>query len=327
MMKKRYFLMVMVLFLLQACKGKDENFKEHSSGKINTISVIVDDQLWNGEIGDSLRNKFASPVIGLPEEEPLFTINQYPAKLLEGYMTASRNIIVIKKESKSYFEIKKNEFATPQNVVHISGKTVMEILDTLQKHSPEIIRIMRETEIVENQRLIDTFLIKKERIINKFQISLNIPKGYIYVLEKNKFLWLKKEIPSGSTSLLIYEVPINQIEIHPNSSVTNNIIKMRDSIGNLYIHGTVPNTRMITEEAYAPYLSNTKLSGKITYETKGTWELKNDFMSGPYINYSITDFANDRMLVLEGFCYAPSKEKRNLMFELEAIIKSIKFLK
>ena len=319
--------MVMVLFLLQACKRKDENFKEHSSGKINTISVIVDDQLWNGEIGDSLRNKFASPVIGLPEEEPLFTINQYPAKLLEGYMTASRNIIVIKKESKSYFEIKKNEFATPQNVVHISGKTVMEILDTLQKHSPEIIRVMRETEIVENQRLIDTFLIKKERIINKFQISLNIPKGYIYVLEKNKFLWLKKEIPSGSTSLLIYEVPINQIEIHPNSSVTNNIIKMRDSIGNLYIHGTVPNTRMITEEAYAPYLSNTKLSGKITYETKGTWELKNDFMSGPYINYSITDFANDRMLVLEGFCYAPSKEKRNLMFELEAIIKSIKFLK
>ena len=319
--------MVMVLFLLQACKGKDENFKENSSGKINTISVIIDDQLWNGEIGDSLRNKFASPVIGLPEEEPLFTINQYPAKLLEGYMTASRNIIVIKKESKSYFEIKKNEFATPQNVVHISGKTVMEILDTLQKHSPEIIRVMRETEIIENQRLIDTFVNKKERIINKFQISLNIPKGYIYVLEKNKFLWLKKEIPSGSTSLLIYEVPINQIEIHPNSSVTNNIIKMRDSIGNLYIHGTVPNTRMITEEAYAPYLSNTKLSGKITYETKGTWELKNDFMSGPYINYSITDFANDRMLVLEGFCYAPSKEKRNLMFELEAIIKSIKFLK
>jgi len=32
-------------------------------------------------------------------------------------------------------------------------------------------------------------------------------------------------------------------------------------------------------------------------------------------------------LVLEGFCYAPSKKKRDLMFELEAIIKSVKFIK
>jgi hypothetical protein len=37
-------------------------------GKINNISVIIDQQ-WNGEIGDSIRNKFASPVIGLPQEE------------------------------------------------------------------------------------------------------------------------------------------------------------------------------------------------------------------------------------------------------------------
>jgi hypothetical protein len=66
-------------------------------GKVNNISVIIDDQQWNGEIGDSIRNKFASPVIGLPQEEPL-TINQYPLKLMEGFMTDSRNIIIVKKK-------------------------------------------------------------------------------------------------------------------------------------------------------------------------------------------------------------------------------------
>jgi hypothetical protein len=326
-MNKAHFLILSISFFFIACKGKNEKFPEQTSGKVNTISVIIDDQLWNGEIGDSIRNKFAAPVVGLPQEEPLFTINQYPVKLLEGYMTNSRNIIVVKKEAKSRFEIKENEFATPQNVVHISGKTAVEILDTIEKHTSEIIQKMRQTEIVENQRLIDTFLIKNQRIVNKFHISLNIPKGYNYVLEKRKLIWLKKEITSGNTSILIYQVPINNIEVHPNSSVISNIIKMRDSIGSLYIHGTVRNTRMITEEAYAPYFFNTKLDGKITYETKGTWEMKNDFMSGPFINYCITDFANKRILVLEGFCYAPSKEKRDLMFELEAIIKSVKFLK
>ena len=50
-------------------------------------------------------------------------------------------------------------------------------------------------------------------------------------------------------------------------------------------------------------------------------------MSGPFINYNIIDRANKRILVLEGFCYDPSKEKRDLMFELEAIIKSVEFIK
>jgi hypothetical protein len=55
--------------------------------------------------------------------------------------------------------------------------------------------------------------------------------------------------------------------------------------------------------------------------------MKNDFMSGPFISYAIFDIAHKRILVLEGFCYAPSKEKRDLMFELESIIKSIQIKK
>ena len=102
---------------------------------------------------------------------------------------------------------------------------------------------------------------------------------------------------------------------------------MRDYIGSLYIHGTEQHSKMITEQAYSPYFFNTKLDGRITYETKGTWEMKNDFMSGPFINYCIIDYKNRRILVLEGFCYAPSKKKRDLMFELESIIKSVKFIK
>ena len=83
--------------------------------------------------GDSIRNKFASPVVGLPQEEPFFTINQYPVKLMEGFMTDSRNIIVVKKEEKNDFDIKKDQYASPQNVFHISGKTVDDIIDNYSK--------------------------------------------------------------------------------------------------------------------------------------------------------------------------------------------------
>jgi len=296
-----------------------------ATGKINSISFVIDDQLWNGEIGDRIRNKFASPVVGLPQEEPLFTINQYPAKLMEGFMTDSRTIIVVKKENKNLFSINKNQYTTPQNVFHISGKTSDDILEIIEKNTPKIIQIIKETEISESQRIINQSLLDTKRIDDEFHISLKIPSGYLYVLQKSNFIWLKKEIISGNTSLLIYQVPISSIRKDPNQIV--NLIKMRDSIGDLYIRGTELDTHMITEEGYAPYLFKTKLNGKETYETRGTWELKNDFMSGPFVNYAIVDEEHNRILVLEGFCYSPSKEERDLMHELESIIKSIVILK
>ena len=324
-MNKAHFLFLLIPFFFISCTKKSDNLPRKATGKINTISVIIDDQLWNGEIGDSIRNKFASPVIGLPQEEPLFTINQYPAKLMEGFMTDSRTIIVVKKEDKNQFIIKKNQYASPQKVFHISGKTSADILKIIEKNAPKIIQIIKETEIAESQRINSQSLLNPQAIENKFHISLKVPSGYLYVLQDTSFVWLKKEIVSGNTSLLIYQVPISSIKKDPNSIA--NIVKMRDSIGDLYIRGTELDTHMITEEGYAPYLFKVKLNGKETYETRGTWELKNDFMSGPFINYAIVDEQHDRILVLEGFCYSPSKEERDLMHELESIIKSIVILK
>ena len=324
-MNKTHFLLLLIPLLFLSCNKKSDDLPRKATGIINTISVIIDDQLWNGEIGDSIRNKFASPVIGLPKEEPLFTINQYPIKLMEGFMTDSRTIIVVKKEDKNKFEIRKNQYASPQNVFHISGKTSTDILRIIQKNASKIIQIIKETEIEENQRIINQSLLNTKKITDVFHISIKVPSGYLYSLQSNNFIWLKREIVSGNNSLLIYQVPISSIKKTPN--LVSNIIKMRDSIGNLYIRGIEPDTGMITEEGYSPYFSKTKLDGKETFETKGTWELKNDFMSGPFINYAIVDEEHNRVLVLEGFCYSPAKGKRDLMHELESIIKSIKISK
>ncbi|MBC5861928.1 DUF4837 family protein [Flavobacterium turcicum] len=324
-MRKTYFLMLFVSLLLFSCKKESSERNRQSSGKINTISVIIDDQLWNGEIGDSIRNKFASPVIGLPQEEPLFNINQYPVKLLEGFMTATRAIIVVKKADKNTFEIKKNQYASPQNVFHITGKTAADIITSLESNAPQMLQIIKNGELAETQKQHQSALIDPAIIKNKFHIGIAIPTGYVYVLQKRNFMWLKKENIGGNTSILVYQIPLGSIK--KNSEASSSIIKMRDSIGKLYISGKEANTNMITEEAYAPYFAKIELDGKMTYETKGTWQLNNDFMSGPFINYAIVDRAYNRILVLEGFCYAPSKDKRDLMHELESIIKLVRVVK
>ncbi len=321
---KNFLLMFFAFTAIFSCK-KNENSSTKISGKSNSVSIIIDDELWNGEIGDSIRNKLATPVIGLPQEEPLFTLNQYPVKLLEGYMSNSRNIIIIKKEAKSKFEIIENTVPKPQNVVYISGKTVLEIQDTIQNNALKIINKIKETEIIDLQKLTKKSLLDSKKITKKFKINIDIPVNYNYVMRRGKFIWLKKEISSGSVSLITYQIPINNIK--NSKKQLAQILKTRDSIGNLFIHGSVKKTKMLTDVSVSPFFDKTIINGRPAFETRGLWQMNNDFMSGPFINYTIIDKPHNRILVLEGFCYAPSKEKRDLIFELESIIKSINILK
>lgn len=316
-----------LLFFFFSCANKDETNEitpGSSFGEINSISIVIDDNLWNGELGDTLRKKWAAPVDGLPQEEPLFTLNQYPTKIFEGMVKKNRNIIVVKKGRTTSFIHQKNRFAKPQQLFYITANSSAELVKIVELKSAEIIKKIKESEIIEHQKRILKTPVSDQLIREKFQVTMALRSNYKYELVAKNFLWIRRELATGYNSLLLYEVPISQIEKDHN--IVNNIIQVRDSVGKKYIHGSLGKTWMTTEKAYSPYFLQTKINQKLAYEIKGTWQLKNDFMTGPFINYAIKDKKNNRYLIIDGFTYNPSKSKRDLVFELEAMIKSVVFL-
>ena len=264
-------------------------------------------------------------MVGLPQEEPIFTINQYSLRLLDEFKKQSRNIIVIKKESENKFEIESNLILTPQNIISISGKSIADIIDIIEQKSSEMIQRIKQTEILEIQKNNRKAATTSKKVNKKFGIEVPFPKGYKLVVQKRKFLWLKKEINGGSTSIIFYQVPL--LTVLKKNNQVKNILRMRDSIGNLFIHGSRKGTKMTTENSYTPFFTKTTIQNNEAYETKGGWQMANNFMSGPFINYCIIDKPKNRFIVVEGFCYAPSKDKRDLMLELEALIKSVRIIK
>lgn len=316
-----YFVFVLSLI---ACRNNDIADKAAvSAGNINEVSVIINDVLWNGEVGDSIRKRLAAPIDGLTQEEPLFTLNQYHEKAFEGIIDKGRNLVIIEQGPKNNFELKRDRDCRPQNIFIITGKSIDDLLELIEMHSDEIIKTIRETEISENQRrILNTGTIDEDSLRAKFGISIKIPSSYSSAINNSKFLWLKKDIPSGSASLLIYRVPV--VVIEGNKTIGSDIIKMRDSIGNMYIHGQEPGTYMKTEEAYSPYIFNTSFKDKRAVETRGNWEMEG--MNGPFINFAIKDEKNNCYLIVEGFIYSPSAPKRDLLVELESIIRSIDFI-
>lgn len=313
------------LFILTACEDsskKNRVILSDSSGNINNLSVIIDNDLWNGEVGEVIRKVLAAPVDGLPQEEPLFSISQMPPEAFSGFVRKNRIFLSVQKGKDANVKVAKNSYARPQTGIKVTGKTNKEIIDQIEKHSDEIVMALKETEIKEKQRRIKKSLKDDSRLEKKLGVSLQFPTAYRYAKEKDDFFWIRKDIPNGSLEILVYEVPISVIQ--KDTNIIGNIIGMRDSIGKKYIPGPLEGTYMITEEAYAPYLFESQIDGKFAWETKGTWEVKNAFMAGPFLNYAVLDKTNNRYVILEGFTFKPSARKRDHMQELEAILKSAK---
>jgi hypothetical protein len=58
---------------------------------------------------------------------------------------------------------------------------------------------------------------------------------------------------------------------------------------------------------------------------RGLWKVHGDFMGGPFVSVTTLDPIRGRVLTLEGYIYAPRKDKRELMRQVEAMIYSVRF--
>lgn len=321
-MKTIYAIALSLLFFTSCNNSKDQRIISESSGKINSLLVVVDNLLWDDSVGETIRDVVTAPVPALNQEEPLFSLNQMPPMVFEGFARRNRIILKIEKGKEAGVVVKKDVYARPQTVVFVTGKTDQEIKDQLESHGDEIIAALKREELKENQRRIKISLMDDGPLQETLGVKLNFQTAYRIAKQEDGFFWIRKDIPTGTMDIMIYEVPLNTIK--KGDSTIIDIVKMRDSIGEVHIPGPVEGSYMITEEAYTPYLFETTIDGKPAFETKGIWDVKNAFMSGPFINYAIEDQANNRYVVIEGYVFAPSVEKRNNIFELEAIIKSIR---
>ena len=169
-------------------------------------------------------------------------------------------------------------------------------------------------------RRINKSLTTEKTLSDRLGIKMDYPSAYETVKDTANFVWIQKPIRKGHLNIIAYTVDHKAISTKFNKQ----ILDIRDSIGKLYVPGRLKGSYFITERAFRPYFFQTELDGKPTYLTKGTWEVANDFMAGPFVNYAIKDSIYNRWIVVEGFAFAPSANKREYMFELNTILRSFK---
>ena len=73
---KKVVVTVFTILLLTSCNNNGERLLSESSGNINSLSIVIDNELWQGSVGEKIRSILGAAVYGLPQDEPLFTMHQ-----------------------------------------------------------------------------------------------------------------------------------------------------------------------------------------------------------------------------------------------------------
>lgn len=318
---------------LSSCVNEEQQKeirKARSVGGTSEILLITqNDEQWNGQIGQAVRDFFEQEQYGLPQPEKNFKVAHLNIDALNDMFEKHRNLIIAKidKDIKNpLVETQKNWKSDPQFVIRITASSPESWVRAFETQKDGLKLMFDENE---RTRFAEFFRpMTDTKIVNqlkkKFGISMNIPEGYGIAANKDNFMWLLQRQDDKDLSILIYETPYNDTSnLNP-----KNIIKVRDSLVMKYIPGPLDGSYMTSDKEFITPIFKTlpEFPAGYAVETRGLWNVVGDFMAGPFVSYSIVNPESNKIVTAEGWIYYPNKEKRDLLRQLESILYSLKFV-
>lgn len=330
-MAKSSLLVLLCLFLFGSCKQQDQkDLMPSYAGNYNRILIVTSNELWRGNVGDSIREFLAAGIDGIRPMEPMFTLDQISEDLFNGKEKGGRNIIYFDlKAKKNSFEVLSDKYAVPQNFFYIRSNSTTGLIKEFKENVDSIIHVVHNFEIAEIQRRLEEGKLHQCDFLEKeFGVGMKLPLDYKQVFYDGNLVWFKKEIASGNSNIMIYEIPFTKLKRQDNfEDGLSELLKIKDSIVSKYIHSSEMGSYMKIDGDYVTFHKKLMLDKHDAVELRGSWDMNNSFMDGPFICYPIKDEKHKRYLFVEGFTYNPSMSKRDILFEIEAIIKTVHFIR
>ncbi|MDP2423609.1 MAG: DUF4837 family protein [Bacteroidales bacterium] len=315
----------MVIVLFQGC-ASNERIVPNSTGKSSEILVVADKNLWNGQIGEEIRLLFGQDIEGLPQPEPMYSLINIVESEFSTIFQSHRNlfIISIKPEvSRPFIETKRDLWARPQRVIKINASSDTAALRLFNEHKLAFLMMFEQVErerIQRAYRSIADVSIHKQ-LVKNFGISMVVPQGYYVAKKTPDFMWLRRETLEFSQGILIYSYNYTDTS----SFNMGYLIAMRDIMTEIHVPGTFDGTYMTVSRDYIlPVTKKVDLNHRFAVETRGLWEVKSDYMGGPFISYTFVDEKNNKVFTLDGYVYAPKDNKRDFIRQMEAIFHTYK---
>jgi len=321
--------LIIIPFSFFSCDEINERVLPSITGKPGDLLIVMDSVYYNYSAGEAVKQIFSQEQDGLPQQEPLFNLIQVPHRSFARIFHPMRNVLMvnIEKDANIKLAVRKDVWAKSQLLVTITAPTGDVAAETINKNAAVLLDYFNNKEI---GRLHAKFRVnansKNAQIINeKFGLSLNLDELYIVAQEANDFMWLRKDKTAGghqiSQNIMIYTYPY----VSDSTFDVAKLVQKRNYYTQKYVVGANEGSYMLSYKEYVPIQKEVSLNGVYVNELRGLWYMHRDFMGGPFVNYSLVDEKNNRIICIDGYVYSPKFDKREFLREQEALIKTITF--
>ena len=318
------------LLLLLSCFSCREPEKRivSSIGLPSELLLVVDKEIWNSDLSDSLNQLLKGPVPGLMQNEPFFRVMRiFTPDAGKSYTTMHSKLFVRLDPSleRPMTGISRDVVARPQIEVTVAAPSLDALRAYLYIYGPRVRQYIADAQIeMRAARLRRKHSQKVASDLRQvMDYTIMAPEEIGATKKADHFLWAGTNRNEKDLNLVIYSYPWDGTEVR----TRDYFIVQRDSVMKAHIPGSNPDQWMQTTyiDGNPIVFSEIRdIDGRTMQEVRGLWEMRNGALGGPFVSLVSIDTASSRVVVAEGFVYSPSTDKRDLIRTLEASLRTLK---
>lgn len=337
----KFFLCVAIIgmFLLAACEG---DFRPMSVGQIDEVYVIMDSTDWNSKTALALEETFGKGIETLPGYEPTYTLifrdfdsneelenlqdfkNLIFAAPIDSEDNVARLIRALLSDEVEERVREGESFAFPLSDRWVRDQWVLLLTSTSDDALAEKIR-NSESSLVGH--LMERELERRKHEIyrrgEQVAISDSLWKNhgwkvrmqhdYVQTVDTSNVVVFRRSLPENDRWMMVWwKDDVDGIAFIDKDWINAS----RDSLLQKYIRGSRDSSYVTTEYRNPRKVITHQMetdSRLIGYETLGTWRMTNDYMGGPFVNFTYYDPSTERLFMIEYGQFAPSVKKRRFV--------------
>lgn len=346
-------LSVCLVLFLGSCADEIINKNDHippAFGKTNEITVLADQLMWEGPVGDTLDYYYTGAYPITPTPEPMLDIRHFnhdeitKSTVFKHY----RSYIILAnlgdKDSKitkmviqdigqekyrralkdpSFNSIVgKNKWARGQILVYLFAPTESKLMDVVKQKLPDITKRVYEHDALQlkgNTFSAGEHVIAQNALSNMLQIEGKIPKEFNIVKKapQDALIWFRKDDQKSIQNIVVQSMEYrDQKQFH-----TDSIIARVNRFGANYIDNNVLRVNEVDLPTYEHVKQN---DGRYIKEIRGIWETEKGYMGGPYVAQLIQDPSSKKLIFSLSFIFSPGEPKRNLIQRALLIMSTLR---